>query len=65
MTRLKNNPVKLGEKTLTMLYTGILEELKFSGNKGIGKTIMSFLDKCFSNYTLPPEAIAFGNLADR
>lgn len=65
VTRLKNNPVKLGEKTLTMLYTGILEELKFSGNKGIGKTIMSFLDKCFSNYTLPPEAIAFGNLADR
>ena len=66
VTRLKNNPVKLGEETLTMLYAGILGELTFSErNGGIGKKVMSFLDKCFSNYTLPPEAIAFGNLADR
>lgn len=65
VTRLKNNPVKLDEETLVMLYAGILGELKFSDNKSIGRKIMSFLDKCFSNYALQPESIIYGNLVDR
>ena len=60
VTRLKNNPVKLSKETLGMLYKRILEELKFSGDTdGITKKVLSFFDKCFSNYTLPPESIFF------
>lgn len=64
VTRLKNNPVKLDEETLITLYKRILEELKFSADNGIGKRILSFIDKCFSNYTLSPEAMLFGSDSD-
>ena len=62
-TRLKNNPVKLDKKTLVTLYTRILEELKFSEkNKSIEQKFMDFIDKCFSNYTPPPESMIFGDI---
>lgn len=53
-TRLKNNPVKLTEETLTELYTLILKELRYSdANRSIGEKFLSFIDKCFSNYPFP------------
>lgn len=53
-TRLKNNPVKLTEGTLATLYSEILKELSYSDkNRTVGEKVLSFLDKCFSNYSFP------------
>lgn len=62
VTRLKNNPVQLSKDTLAILYFQILDELNFSDtNKCIGQKILDFIDKCFSNYTPPPETMLFRN----